>query len=89
MKVRDHHEVALVAVDHVRRVHPALGLVDVGPDIPVREHRALRRPRRAARVLEYREIIRRDRHLVSWCRTANEIGEAECAGDSGCRRGRG
>ena len=57
VEVRNDDEIALVAVDRVRRVRPRLGLDDVGPDVPVRQHRSFRRSGRSAGVLQHGEVL--------------------------------
>jgi hypothetical protein len=60
VEIRDDDEVTLLAAEHVHGVGPPDRLHDVGEDVPVAEHRALRRAGGAARVLEDREVVRRD-----------------------------
>ena len=95
VEVRDHDEVAFLAAEDVGRVRPRDRLHHVREDVPVRQHRPLRRPRRPAGVLEDRQIAGAHDghpdadagnagawHVPGTCQAPlrrQEIGERECA----------
>ena len=57
---RENH-VPLVAQE---RLHPGAGLQQIGDDVPVQQHRPLRNAGRAAGVLQERDVLVRDGHML-------------------------
>ena len=79
VKVRDDEQVARLAA-LPRAVHERLGLDHIGEEVPVREHRALRRAGGAACVLQDRQIVGRDRH-TDHLRRLHAVGEIDEIGE--------
>ena len=77
---RRDHDLAL-ALDE-RRLHPRPGLQHVRDDVAVQQHRALRHARRAARVLQERDVVVPDRHALERALAAlrQRVGEPDRAG---------
>ena len=88
VEVRNDDQITLLAADGVHRVRPRDRLHDVREDIAVRQHRALRRPRRSAGVLQNGEIIGRNtgRSTSGGRPLRQEVGKGERAVDGRRRR---